>query len=153
MTTGIRNPVGKPNSRRTLEIAQRRREVAALTLAQLTQTEIAQRIGVSQQTVCEDLKKIKGQWAKQNAEEYETTIARERATLDQLQRVVAARAFLGEHEAVLDLLRILERRARLLGLDRPARVEATVNHEVTFSAAIAIEVYDEIARRQAIQAA
>lgn len=48
--------------------------------------------------------------------------------LDRLQRAAWAKALQGDLPAIHTVLRIMERRARLFGLDAPIQVAATVEH-------------------------
>jgi hypothetical protein len=51
--------------------------------------------------------------------------------LDRLWRPNYLRALSGNYQATLACLRIMERRARLLGLDAPVRTEGKLAHEST----------------------
>ena len=51
-------------------------------------------------------------------------IAQEAMRLDRLQLALWSRAMNGDHQAVREIIRIMERRARMLGLDRQADLYA-----------------------------
>ena len=57
-------------------------------------------------------------------------VATEAMRLDRLQLALWSRAMNGDHQAVREILRIMERRARMLGLDRQAdRFAAAADHD------------------------
>lgn len=113
---------GRPTPEEKLAIEERRRKVASLWLAHVTQNEIARQLEVSQPTVSLDIKAIRQQYRAERTE----ILDREAAELDQMERDAAlqfahtkAREWMSERRA------IKERRARMLGLDAPAKVEAS----------------------------
>jgi hypothetical protein len=106
-----------------VRVAQRRSEVSALILAKIPQREIARRLSVGLGTVGDDVKAIKAMWAERSADAYETHVAEEVAKLDWLERAFLPAAFTADVDAAVMLLKIMDRRARLLGLDKPAKLE------------------------------
>jgi predicted transcriptional regulator len=69
-----------------LEIARRRQMVADLYLQRLTQVAIAERLGISQATVCDDLKKIQAEWRNSAIRDFDKSRELELRTFDWLQR-------------------------------------------------------------------
>lgn len=63
-------------------------------------------------------------------EDRTTMLQVETARLDALQAAVWSMAMAGESEAVRDVLAIMSRRARLLGLDAPTKTEHKVTSEL-----------------------
>lgn len=63
--------------------------------------------------------------------------------LDVLLSAVMPKAMAGNLAAVLAALRVLERRAKLLGLDAPAKVEANVNTTVSGGVLVVPGIVDE----------
>lgn len=101
-------------------IADRRRQVAGLRLQQLSQREIATELGVSVATVNRDLKRIRDEWAARRDESYSGWVAEELALLDAMQRALLPEVLVKRKAHVADrILGIMNRRARMLGLDKP----------------------------------
>lgn len=69
-----------------LEIARRRQQVADLYLQRFTQATIAERLGVSQATVCNDLKKIRAEWRNSAIRDFDQSCELELRTIDWVQR-------------------------------------------------------------------
>lgn len=104
------------------EIASRRQQVAALRMSHWTQTEIAKAVGVSVATVNRDLQAVREDWAERRDAAYSSWVAEELAKLDALERSWLPRALKvqdADVSAVREVLRVMDRRAKLLGLDRP----------------------------------
>lgn len=68
-------------------IDSRRRQVAALYLQGLTQAEIADRVGVCQKTVSNDLAAVRAQWQAARTADFDSVVC------EQLARIDAAEAF------------------------------------------------------------
>lgn len=108
------------------EIAARRTQVAALRLAHLTQREIASRLGVSVGTINADLQAIREEWAERRSTAYDDWVAEELAKLDRLERALLPLALQGQTTAADRVLSVMDRRARIVGLDKPQMHEHTV---------------------------
>ena len=100
-------------------IAQRRVQVAALRLAHLSQPEIARQVGVALATVNADLQALRKEWAERRLTSYEEWLEEELAKLDRLERSLLPLAIQGKVTVVDRVLAIMDRRAKLLGLDAP----------------------------------
>jgi hypothetical protein len=130
-------------------IESRRVLVAEGLLAKLTTAGIrgflAERgFVVSHGTVINDVAAVHELWRERAAQTYEAFIVEQLAVLDGLEAAVMPAALEGEVASVDRVLAIEAHRSKLLGLDRPTRVEATV--EVTaFSARVDGEIADLIA--------
>jgi hypothetical protein len=115
-------------------IEKRRTEVAPLVLAHFSYRQIAERLGVAPSTISEDVKAMREQWRQRSSADYGTFLAEETAKLDLLERELLPEALHGGPEGGLNLqavdrlLAIRDRRARMLGLDSPSRVEVTMSH-------------------------
>jgi hypothetical protein len=109
------------------EIAARRTKVATLRLAHLTQPEIAAQLGVGIGTVNRDLQAIRQEWAQRRDTAYEDWLAEELAKLDRLERALLPLALQGSAPVADRILSIMDRRARMMGLDKPTRAEVTVD--------------------------
>ncbi len=128
--------------REEIDIEHRRQHVAYLLMHHLTYKEIAAEVGCSTGTVVTDVKAIREAWAERSAQDYDTWVAEEVEKLDQLERKVLPVALTGgkpgpEGEprpsmfATDRVLTIMERRAKLKGLDRPMRHEVAKTIEYT----------------------
>ncbi len=108
-----------------VQSAIRRKEAVDLRIEGKTYREIAQELGVTptraRQLVAEALAAIE----KDTAESAEELRRLELDRLDQLQSGLWEEAAAGNLKAVGAALKIMERRARLLGLDAPTRTENT----------------------------
>lgn len=114
------------NTSKSDEITARRNQVATLRLAHLTQGEIASRVGVSIGTVNADLKAIRDVWQERARTSIEEWVGEELAKLDRLERSLMPLALQGQATAADRVLSVMDRRAKLLGLNKPERFEHTV---------------------------
>lgn len=104
----------------------RREAVAALRARHLTQRQIVESlrkltppIEASLATINRDLRYLRDGWKKKAAESIEDWIADELADLDELERVAWREK---RYELVL---KIKERKAKLLGMDKPVKIAPT----------------------------
>jgi IS30 family transposase len=74
----------RPSKR--LALLQRRQQVADLYLRSWTQTAIAERLSVTQPTICEDLKRIRRQWRESAIRDFDAAREQELQKLDLLER-------------------------------------------------------------------
>jgi hypothetical protein len=103
--------------------------VAEGLLRHETYRSMAQRLGVSAATVTEDVKAVRAEWHKRAADDYEAWLAEEIAKLDSLEQAMLPQALTGQTRAVHAVLGVMTRRAKLLGLDRPERMQVTTTPE------------------------
>jgi len=145
----------KPGRRRQrMESEERRVQVARLYAKGKTQAEIAETVGVSQSQVCHDLKMVRRHWRESTIRDFDALRDEQLAKIDEAERrawevfersqedAVKTRREVGEDgdfgsgymERVgqagdvrsLDLvLKCVERRCKLLGLDAPQKVAQT----------------------------
>ena len=121
--------------------------------AHVTERQMAARLGVSQSTISRDVHSIRASWRAHATRDYEKLVAEENAKLDVLEQAWFEKATV-ELDAVDRVLRIMERRARLLGLDRPTRSASTVTvvEDVEVLRARALELISgDLARRRALR--
>ena len=107
-------------AQREQEIIARRQRVASLQLAGIrNQRRIAAQLGVGLATINRDIKALNAEWRERALAD----VAHEKAVdLDRLEHMIAAvwpAALLGHLGAVDRVMRLLERKAKLLGLDAP----------------------------------
>ena len=105
-----------------VEIAERRKRALDLRLAGLSFRAIAKAEGVSHATIISDIKEALADIPRSSAEELRQV---ESARLDQLQRAIWGDALKGDLGAVDKAVKIIDRRARLLGLDAPQQVQVS----------------------------
>lgn len=74
------------DNKKKVEMADRRRDVAALYLAGKVQTEIAAELGVNQATVSRDLTALQKMWAEQALRDLTEAKAEQLAKIDRLER-------------------------------------------------------------------
>jgi len=114
-----------------VEIEERQRKVAQLYLRRQTQTEIAKVLKVDQATISRDLAELRKQWAAENVENLDQVKVREAAELDEMEAEAAVEFSKRKNWEWFDRrLKCKERRAKLLGLDAPAKSDSTVTQTV-----------------------
>lgn len=107
---------------RAVQAHDKHMQALELRKAGLTITEIAARVGLSRTQVHRVIDRLLKDTKAEAADELRTL---ELARLDTAQVAIWAQVRQGNHGAIDRLLRIMERRAKLLGLDAPARQEVT----------------------------
>jgi Trp operon repressor len=107
-------------------LAERRQRVSALRLMHYTQREIAAQLGVSVATINRDLAVVRAEWAERRSQSYESWVGEELAKIDLLERAILPAAISGDDKAQARLVQFMDRRARMMGLDKPERFEHTV---------------------------
>lgn len=96
-----------------------------------TQQEIADELGVSRSQIEYDLNQIRHRWSTQTVYNLDQYKAKELAKLDALEREhwQAWEASEDDPRFLDGVLKCIERRAKLLGLDGPAKVSVDWRHE------------------------
>jgi predicted transcriptional regulator len=96
----------------------------ALRKAGLSYRDIGAELGVSHVIVYRDVQAAIKAFIDEAREHHTQIMAIEAARLDDLQRVMWEQAAMGDRRAVDTVLKIMERRAKLLGLDTPVATKA-----------------------------
>lgn len=122
--------MSRNSAREDAERELRRAQVAALLLSRRTYRQIADSVGCGIATVHRDVERIKASWREQAGREYADVVAEEAAKLDAIEHGLMPRAQLGDPAAVSAFVRLAQRRARLMGLDKPLKVEASLPPEL-----------------------
>jgi hypothetical protein len=146
-------PGGVPKSTaqagKELEIVQRQEEAARLRLRGKSVREIAQILGISSTQAQRDIMTI----VAQSKEVAESCVIVERAMslgrLDAMLESVMDLAVSGDSQAIASVLKMDERRAKLLGLDAPAKQEISAGDGLQVALA---KVGDALARKRAREA-
>lgn len=97
------------------------------------QVEIGERIGISQQQVSHDLKRVREQWMQSSIRDFDAVRAEQLAKIDEVERQAWEgwrRSFEsdkdGEPRYLDQVHKCIERRCKMLGLDAAQQVDATV---------------------------
>lgn len=109
-------------ARKPDQVEERRSHIADLYLNGWNITRIARHINVSRETVHQDIKAIRRQWAENQTQSYGDRVAKELEYTDHLAASIAHRVDTGDAAAIQVALKIQERRAKYLALDAPTRV-------------------------------
>lgn len=110
---------------RRLTAAERRRESVRLRREGVTLDRIAEELGCSRPAVIKHLRAALADLAENTHAETVEWRAMELERLDALHRAIWEQALSGDLPAVDRVLRIMERRARMLALDGPQKVATT----------------------------
>lgn len=114
-----------------LEREARRRKVAAILLSGVSnQTAIAEQLGVDQSTISRDIKRIEADW---QAEAVQDIAAAKGKDLQRTERLIQALwqdAIKGKWLATDRVLSLMQHRAKLLGLEAPAKQDLNLNHVI-----------------------
>lgn len=129
---------GKVPQAKTDSVIARRQQVADLRVQQLTLAEIAERLDVSVTTVHFDMKAVREMWIERATADHSEMVAEQIAKLDALERTLMPDALKGDLKVVEQILKIIDRRSKILGLDQPQR------HEVQM---VSIDLIDAEIRR------
>lgn len=142
--------------RRATRIAARRREVSGLLLLHWPYVDIARKLSVSVGTVASDVAAIRAEWREATLDDFQAHVDEHLAVLRELEAVVLTEALtLSDNGrvrlwAVDRAVQIRDRIAQLMGLNAPAKIEATLRVEMVVQALTAtlaeLGVDDEQAR-------
>jgi hypothetical protein len=107
------------------EIAERRVKAFNLRKAGATYRDIAKQLEVEHSTIVQDVKAVMKELQKEQLVEADSYRAMELERLDAMQTQMWSQVQKGNQGAVDRVLRIMERRSKLLGLDAPTKVAPT----------------------------
>lgn len=134
-------PVGSPEEKaaRETRIVDRRRKVAAMLVLHQSQRAMAASLAVSPATIAGDVKAIRADWRAATLQDFQAHVDEHLAVLDQLQEIVLAEALTRRNGNVrlwtVDrALQIMDRKAALLGLNAPSKVEVALRIEQVVTA-------------------
>jgi len=127
-----------PKKTQMLDTATRRREIIRLRKKGATWRAIASQMisrhgeevlpsGFDHRYACNDFRRVLKKTREETRQEAEDARDLELMRLDEMQRGLWEKAAAGDTQAVSAALRVMERRARLLGLDEPERFEQAVS--------------------------
>jgi uncharacterized protein YerC len=118
-----------PHEAATIE--RRREHVARLVLDENTYRTIAEQLDVSLATIADDVHALRDAYRERYAEDFAAHASIELAKLDRAVQVLWPQIDDGKLAAIETFVKISRRRAQLLGLDKPERVEAVVKPPAT----------------------
>lgn len=104
--------------KRQVEIEARRRKVAALLLSGVTnRAAIAEELGVTYRTILRDIAVIEEWWREEAVQDIAAAKGKDLQRIERLIQAVWRNALQGNAGAVKRVIELLDRRAKLLGLD------------------------------------
>jgi hypothetical protein len=113
-------------SPRRIRALERRERAMALRVAGKSYADIGAALGVSAQRAYQYVTEELGKAAKRRAESAEAMVRLESDRIDQLWAALWPQCQKGVPRAVEVAVRLLDRRARMLGLDQPAQLQSQV---------------------------
>lgn len=123
---------GERKRREKEERDLRRLRIAEMLLAHVPYRTIGAQLGISKSMVAKEVALIRAEWRERAARAYQTHVDEELGKIEALERYVLAKAMHGGLDEGADLaavdraIALMDRRARLLGLDKPQKVEVAV---------------------------
>lgn len=139
-----------PKKTKSAVIEKRRRAVAANLLAGLNYRDIAEGLNVSVGTVSGDVKALMTQWREDQAKDVGDHVAIDLRRMDMAINAIWDDVKAGKLQAIDRLLKILERRSKMLGYDKPDKVDivdwrqeaeqAGINADEAYRQAVAVFV-------------
>ena len=121
------------DTNKALELQHMKKEALQLRLEGKTYTEIAERMGKSVSTVHGYVADSLAEVTKEDAQQLRDV---EAARLDALQHAIWDKAIGGDLSAMDRVIKIIDRRARLLGLDAPQQVAVNNGADVDIDGAV-----------------
>lgn len=135
------------------EIAARRSTVAQLVIAHHSLRSIADDLGVNKSTIHRDIEALRIEWQKQRLAAMDQAAAEDLQRLSAIERTLWPFVQRGDLQALDRLLKVMERKAKLLGLDAPDRIEHLLKSEAEKVAAeLGLDVTEVLASAEAILA-
>jgi len=117
---------------RQMYVQQRRATVAQLFMARVSQREIAKQLDESDAVICNDVKILQAAWQRAMIDDPVKERLRELAEIDDMERYAALQLVQTRDGIWWDRrLRAKERRARMLGLDAPFKIDKTEKIHIT----------------------
>lgn len=116
-----------PRARTTAsDIESRRRKVASALLAGADSfSAIADQLGVNVSTISRDVKAIEAEWREAAVQDISAAKGRDLKRTDRLIGAMWTKALNGNERAAKMVLDLMQHRAKLLGLNAPAKLEHT----------------------------
>lgn len=130
-------------------IEHRREQVSSMLASRVPYQQQADRLGVSKATIVKDVKAVRQRWRENYAAEYAGHVSEMLGQLNEIEKRLVPRALAGgkvdergnptmDLWALDRLFVLMERKARLLGLDAPQRIEVTMHVERVAKALVVV---------------
>lgn len=116
--------MGKEASKKLTQ-AERRSQVAALWRGGFTMREIAATLGVGKSTVNRDIQFLVAEYQEEARKNVTAQIARDLSRIERAAGKMASDALSGDAKAAGALVKLLERKARMLGYDGAIKIDVT----------------------------
>lgn len=113
--------------------AERRREALELRKAGATYRQIGRQLHVSGKTAYKDVQRELAVIAKERGKVAEDVLGLELERLDAMQLALSRKVGGGDDRSITTALRVMERRAALVGLDKPKEINVNVHERVEAS--------------------
>ena|SRR5258706_1214237 len=113
----------KSNVHQKLEIEARRKRVVELYATGVSQAQVAEAIGVSVGTVNSDLQAVRQDWRAIAVDDLDAYVREQLDRLDEMLTGLQSGIKLGHTPSVMAAVAVLNRQAKLLGLDGPTKNE------------------------------
>lgn len=132
----------------------RRLLIAEMLLAHVPYRTIATRVGISKSMVAKEVKVIRAEWKERAGRAFDSHVEEELGKIEALERYVLAEAMHGGKAGGTNLaavdraLSLMDRRAKLLGLDKPTKIEHSGEIEIAAQQQRAHELADELERKR-----
>lgn len=111
------------NKNQQAEREYRRKQIAANLLAGLNYREMAEALDVSLGTIKNDVDMVLSRWQREQVEAVDAHITLAERRLDRALNAIWDQVLAGDTKAIMAMLKLEERRAKLRGLDEPDKVE------------------------------
>lgn len=102
---------------------ERLTKVSALLKARYSYRQMARELGVSKSQIAKDVKTLFERWREEGMRNIDRQVAMDLKTIDEAMQRLYPNLQSGDPEAIRTMLKCMERRAKLLGLDAPERRE------------------------------
>lgn len=130
-----RKDLGRRTRGGIIERAKKKNRILELRAAGLTESQIAEQLGMSQPNVSRSINRALKRWAEQDAQNVEHVRQMKLFELDQLKRAIWARALQGDLNAVREAAKIIGMQSRIAGADSPVKIERHTTVEVGIDSA------------------
>lgn len=109
---------------------ERRKQVAANLLAGLNYRDMADALGVSLGTISADVRMILGRWQREQVETIDDWVVVQCRQIDRALNAIWSKVLDGDLAAIDRAVKLMERKSKLLGMDKPEKREHSGTVEV-----------------------
>lgn len=105
-----------------VEREERRRNVAANLLSGMDYRDISEALEISLGTICNDVKVILGRWQRDQVQTFEHHLLMQLRQIDRAINAIWDKVLAGDLDAIDAFCKLADRKAKLLGLDKPLKL-------------------------------